>query len=100
MPTHTHLLAQQCSAEVLPRSEEVKQRTFVGLDAEEDVQVAMLAAAAPGVALAAHAQPATVVDAGGDAQVDLRQPPRDLVSHTSYEFRGGTGGVCGEGGTR
>ena len=49
-------------------------RTFVGLDAEEDVQVAVLAATAPGIALAAHPQPAAVVHAGRDAQVDLRQP--------------------------
>jgi len=48
-------------------------QTFVGLDAEEDVEVAILAAAAPGIALAAHAQPAAVVHARRDAQVDLRQ---------------------------
>ena len=59
------------------------QRTFVGLDAEEDVQVSVLAAAAPGVALAAHAQPAAIVHTRRDAQVYLRQqPPADGLSLT------------------
>ena len=49
-------------------------QTFVRLNAEEDVEVAVVAAAAPGVALAAHAQPATIVHARGDAQIDLRPP--------------------------